>query len=148
MSADDDDILYVDYTDESMLQEIQILVAKDLSEPYSVFTYRYFLHSWPSLCVCVYSKNENGRGENSNDTYDQHSIIPIRCSVNDRCHQYVYDIEVSSLFISNTSHYTRIRSLKLMFDHFIKMHVSIYRNSHLPVAIVSYIDQRNGDNSK
>jgi peptide alpha-N-acetyltransferase len=62
MSADDDDILYVDYTDESMLEEIQVLVAKDLSEPYSVFTYRYFLHSWPSLCVCVYSKNENGRG--------------------------------------------------------------------------------------
>ena len=52
----DDDIVYVDYTDESMLQEIQTLVAKDLSEPYSVFTYRYFLHNWPSLCVCAYAK--------------------------------------------------------------------------------------------
>ena len=49
-------ITYVDYTDEAMLQEIQVLVAKDLSEPYSVFTYRYFLHKWPSLCVCVYSE--------------------------------------------------------------------------------------------
>lgn len=52
----EDDIVYVDYTDESMLQEIQTLVAKDLSEPYSVFTYRYFLHNWPSLCVCAYAK--------------------------------------------------------------------------------------------
>lgn len=59
----DDDILYVDYADESMLGNIQLLVAKDLSEPYSVFTYRYFLHNWPSLCVCVYSKNGEERGE-------------------------------------------------------------------------------------
>ena len=57
MAAADDDIIYVDYTDESMLQDIQILVAKDLSEPYSVFTYRYFLHNWPNLCVCAYTKS-------------------------------------------------------------------------------------------
>ena len=65
MGNSEDDIVYVDYTDESMLQEIQVLVAKDLSEPYSVFTYRYFLHNWPSLCVCAYAKNvdTNERGE-------------------------------------------------------------------------------------
>lgn len=50
-------IEYVDYTDESMLPDIQVLVSKDLSEPYSVFTYRYFVHNWPNLCICVYSKN-------------------------------------------------------------------------------------------
>jgi peptide alpha-N-acetyltransferase len=63
--ADDNDIIYVDYTDESMLQEIQVLVAKDLSEPYSIFTYRYFLHNWPNLCVCAYAKTEDKkeRGE-------------------------------------------------------------------------------------
>ena len=61
----DDGVVYVDYTDESMLQEIQVLVAKDLSEPYSVFTYRYFLHNWPSLCVCAYAKESDSdiRGE-------------------------------------------------------------------------------------
>ncbi|CAM9737138.1 unnamed protein product [Ascophyllum nodosum] len=26
------------------------LVDGDLSEPYSIFTYRYFLHNWPNLC--------------------------------------------------------------------------------------------------
>ena len=35
------------------------LVEKDLSEPYSVFTYRYFVNQWPNLCEMVH--NENGQ---------------------------------------------------------------------------------------
>lgn len=31
------------------------LVDRDLSEPYSIFTYRYFLSGWPDLCVLVCS---------------------------------------------------------------------------------------------
>jgi peptide alpha-N-acetyltransferase len=54
MSAGDD-VEYVDYKDESMLADIQALVARDLSEPYSIFTYRYFLHNWPQCCICVYA---------------------------------------------------------------------------------------------
>jgi peptide alpha-N-acetyltransferase len=56
---------YVDYTDESMLKDIQRLVSDDLSEPYSIFTYRYFLHQWPQLCVCAYAFDEatSTRGE-------------------------------------------------------------------------------------
>ena len=34
------------------------LVEKDLSEPYSVFTYRFFVNVWPTLCEMVH--NENG----------------------------------------------------------------------------------------
>ncbi|GIL57303.1 hypothetical protein Vafri_12549 [Volvox africanus] len=30
------------------------LVDKELSEPYSIFTYRYFLHQWPHLCFVSY----------------------------------------------------------------------------------------------
>ena len=48
--------VYVDYTDESYLPAIQTLVAGDLSEPYSVFTYRYFLHKWPELSILVLDK--------------------------------------------------------------------------------------------
>jgi hypothetical protein len=33
----------------------QALIEKDLSEPYSVFTYRYFLNNWPDLCLLVRS---------------------------------------------------------------------------------------------
>lgn len=29
---------------------LQRLIDSELSEPYSVFTYRHFLHPWPSLC--------------------------------------------------------------------------------------------------
>ena len=29
------------------------LIEKDLSEPYSIFTYRYFIINWPRLCFLV-----------------------------------------------------------------------------------------------
>eukprot|EP00606_Chrysophyceae_sp_TOSAG23-5_P000428 GSChrysophyteH2.ASY1.ANO1.1418.1 assembled CDS len=41
------------YTDESMLDDIRRLVQADLSEPYSVWVYRYFIHGWPEHCTCV-----------------------------------------------------------------------------------------------
>ena len=50
-------VRYVDYVDESVLPDIQALVGKDLSEPYSIFTYRYFLHQWPRLCICAYDND-------------------------------------------------------------------------------------------
>jgi len=53
-----DTIQYVNYKDEStMLPDIHRLVSRDLSEPYSVFTYRYFLEGWPQLCICAYAKD-------------------------------------------------------------------------------------------
>ena len=30
------------------------LIDRSLSEPYSVFTYRYFLHQWPHLCYLAF----------------------------------------------------------------------------------------------
>lgn len=38
------------YRDERQLALIQQLIDKDLSEPYSIFTYRYFITQWPHLC--------------------------------------------------------------------------------------------------
>ena len=50
---------YSTYESESSLQSIMDLVQKDLSEPYSVFTYRYFVNRWPQLCEMVHnSENE------------------------------------------------------------------------------------------
>jgi hypothetical protein len=34
------------------------LIEKDLSEPYSIFTYRYFINDWPSLCILVCRRRE------------------------------------------------------------------------------------------
>ena len=30
------------------------LIDAELSEPYTIFTYRYFLHAWPQLCYLAY----------------------------------------------------------------------------------------------
>ncbi|KAI7847946.1 putative acyltransfersase [Circinella umbellata] len=43
-------ISYVDYTSELQLPSIIHLIENDLSEPYSIYTYRYFIHNWPKLC--------------------------------------------------------------------------------------------------
>lgn len=49
---------YAAYEGEKQLKDIVQLIEKDLSEPYSVFTYRYFLYNWPELCFLarVHSK--------------------------------------------------------------------------------------------
>ncbi|KDO32434.1 hypothetical protein SPRG_02910 [Saprolegnia parasitica CBS 223.65] len=47
---------YAQYGTEAELPEIMSLFEKDLSEPYSVYTYRYFLYSWPELCVLARSE--------------------------------------------------------------------------------------------
>lgn len=41
------------YENEKDMPEIMQLITKDLSEPYSIYTYRYFIHNWPNLCFLV-----------------------------------------------------------------------------------------------
>ncbi|XP_014674829.1 PREDICTED: uncharacterized protein LOC106814949 [Priapulus caudatus] len=43
-------ISYVAYENELQMPDIMRLITKDLSEPYSIYTYRYFIHNWPKLC--------------------------------------------------------------------------------------------------
>ena len=35
------------------LPAIRSLISKDLSEPYSIYVYRYFLYQWGHLCFMV-----------------------------------------------------------------------------------------------
>ena len=37
------------------------MIDKDLSEPYSIFTYRFFLVNWPNLCICAYRRRPRGK---------------------------------------------------------------------------------------
>lgn len=53
------DVIYANYEDEVQLASIQAMAARDLSEPYSVFTYRYFLLQWPELCLCAYARDDS-----------------------------------------------------------------------------------------
>lgn len=43
----------VDYENELQMADIMRLITNDLSEPYSIYTYRYFIHNWPKLCLLV-----------------------------------------------------------------------------------------------
>lgn len=49
-------IEYSEYKSELQLPDIIRLIENDLSEPYSVYTYRYFIHNWPNLCFLVKQK--------------------------------------------------------------------------------------------
>ena len=46
-------IEYRPYGCERHLHDIMDLVRRDLSEPYSIYTYRYFIYNWPNLCFRV-----------------------------------------------------------------------------------------------
>lgn len=39
--------------EEKHLSAIRQLISKDLSEPYSIYVYRYFLYEWGGLCFMV-----------------------------------------------------------------------------------------------
>lgn len=47
---------YINYGTEKespYLPAIRQLISKDLSEPYSIYVYRYFLYQWGELCFMV-----------------------------------------------------------------------------------------------
>lgn len=48
--GNDGNISIISYESEFQMPEIMRLIQKDLSEPYSIYTYRYFIHNWPKLC--------------------------------------------------------------------------------------------------
>lgn len=50
-------ITYKVYESELELPSIMKLIQKDLSEPYSIYTYRYFIHNWPKLCYLALYEN-------------------------------------------------------------------------------------------
>ncbi|KAM6915621.1 N-alpha-acetyltransferase 30 [Xenentodon cancila] len=51
-------IRYVRYESELQMPWIMRLITKDLSEPYSIYTYRYFIHNWPQLCFLAMVEQE------------------------------------------------------------------------------------------
>eukprot|EP01114_Cavostelium_apophysatum_P006222 TRINITY_DN17468_c0_g1_i1.p1 TRINITY_DN17468_c0_g1~~TRINITY_DN17468_c0_g1_i1.p1 ORF type:complete len:185 (+),score=5.06 TRINITY_DN17468_c0_g1_i1:83-637(+) len=72
-SVDSSKIEYITYASEKEhIQGIIALIEKDLSEPYSIYTYRYFINNWPELCFMamyegrcigvIVSKLDNHRG--------------------------------------------------------------------------------------
>mmetsp|Transcript_1663 Transcript_1663/g.2873 ORF Transcript_1663/g.2873 Transcript_1663/m.2873 type:complete len:193 (-) Transcript_1663:69-647(-) len=52
----EDDLVWKQYSGEHELHLVTDLIDKELSEPYSIFTYRYFINQWPQLCFLVFHK--------------------------------------------------------------------------------------------
>ncbi|CAB4305898.1 unnamed protein product [Prunus armeniaca] len=52
------EIEYVSYEGEDHLPLIMGLVDQELSEPYSIFTYRYFVYLWPQLCFLAFHRGK------------------------------------------------------------------------------------------
>ncbi|KAG8981314.1 N-alpha-acetyltransferase mak3 [Tulasnella sp. JGI-2019a] len=50
-----EEIRYRQYTTETDLPEIMALVQSELSEPYVIYTYRYFLQQWAHLAYIAYT---------------------------------------------------------------------------------------------
>lgn len=55
--TDENGISYVKFPGEEIIGEIMELMGKNLSEPYPIFTYRYFLKNWPDLCIMAFDSN-------------------------------------------------------------------------------------------
>jgi N-alpha-acetyltransferase 30 len=50
------DLKYIQYghsLEAQYLPAIRALISRDLSEPYSIYVYRYFLYQWGHLCYMV-----------------------------------------------------------------------------------------------
>lgn len=56
ISFSESEIDFVNYDGEHHLPLIMSLVDEELSEPYSIFTYRYFVYIWPNLSLLVMHK--------------------------------------------------------------------------------------------
>lgn len=55
-AVEPDGIRYTRYHSDkelTYLSAIRQLISKDLSEPYSIYVYRYFLYQWGDLCFMV-----------------------------------------------------------------------------------------------
>ncbi|XP_062183273.1 N-alpha-acetyltransferase MAK3 isoform X2 [Phragmites australis] len=52
------EITYVSYGGEQHLPLVMSLVDAELSEPYSIFTYRYFVYLWPQLTFLAFDSKE------------------------------------------------------------------------------------------
>lgn len=61
-------VAYRQYVDERDLPAVMALIDRDLPEPYSIFTYRYFLLQWPHLCFIAHDDGGGGGDEGGGGT--------------------------------------------------------------------------------
>ena len=58
------EVRYIQYhssKETTYLSAIRQLISRDLSEPYSIYVYRYFLYQWGDLCFMVRFEMKSSR---------------------------------------------------------------------------------------
>lgn len=68
---------FTQYRSELELPLINALIETELSEPYIVYTYRYFLTQWPELCLLAWWSPTNGGGESQAGTDAKRGDIAV-----------------------------------------------------------------------
>ncbi|KAL6939667.1 N-alpha-acetyltransferase mak3 [Hanseniaspora osmophila] len=63
----------LDLKNEQLFFQVKDLIDNDLSEPYSIYVYRYFLNQWPELCFIAY--------DTENPTEKHGSREPVGCII-------------------------------------------------------------------
>lgn len=61
-------ITFDKYQSELQMPDLMTLIQKDLSEPYSIYTYRYFIHNWSNLCFLAYDESIKKKNETNAET--------------------------------------------------------------------------------
>lgn len=51
--CEENTVRYEIFSSTRQIELIVDLIQNDLSEPYSIYTYRYFVYQWPDLCKLV-----------------------------------------------------------------------------------------------
>ncbi|CCD22685.1 peptide alpha-N-acetyltransferase MAK3 NDAI_0A05300 [Naumovozyma dairenensis CBS 421] len=59
--------------------ELKKLIDADLSEPYSIYVYRYFLNQWPELAFLAFDVTEEEK--NNSNNVDVSDKVPIGCII-------------------------------------------------------------------
>ncbi|SPO23097.1 related to MAK3 N-acetyltransferase [Ustilago trichophora] len=72
-----DHIVLEPYAGEHQMQDITSLIEKELSEPYIVYTYRYFVNQWPSLCFIAYSNPPSPACDTSTDAVPAKEAVGV-----------------------------------------------------------------------
>ncbi|EGR29500.1 hypothetical protein IMG5_154460 [Ichthyophthirius multifiliis] len=57
-ALDPSKVHYKTYKDENQLQTMMKMIETELSEPYSIYTYRYFVNQWQDLSFLAYYNDE------------------------------------------------------------------------------------------
>lgn len=60
---------------DSYIRQIMDLIQRDLSEPYTIYTYRYFLHQWTNLCFLYTSDEDMKDRVDEGDQISSHDLL-------------------------------------------------------------------------